>query len=291
LDVDSTDRITCETLGFGGEANAMDPCGGAPVNDAASCGAVNGYWLTASGTCYTSAQERCDDAHGTLDTNTNICKFLDPGEEIQNKILDNDMACYSGRDGSDKHSSCLYATINEGGVCHGDHLRACMYAIVNNGGVCDSKGQGGCNNATVNDGGVCLADNINGNNGCNHTILNTGGICDGIAQNTCYHATINEGGVCLGKNTNYAGYTCKEAIVNKGGICIGAGNHACRQAIVESGGIVVAQDSTTGYGNTYKGTGCCVDCTKTGFCHDSGHVCQLSSEDEKRYCDMYKENQ
>ncbi|MBQ3933643.1 MAG: hypothetical protein II726_00450, partial [Elusimicrobiaceae bacterium] len=78
----------------------------------------------------------------------------------------------------------------------------------------------------------------------------------------------------------------KEVTVNKGGICVGIGNHGCRQAVVADGGIVVAVNSTTGYMNTYQGSGCCVDCTGRGYCHDSGHVCKVTAEEKEKYCSM-----
>ena len=291
LDVDKTDRITCETLGFGGEANAMDPCGGAPVNDAAGCSSIGGYWLTASGTCYASAQERCEVANGSLDNN--ICKFVDTDLSHQYEILDDGMACYSGINYNsnigDASASCRGSTINEGGVCYSNHVGGCQESIINNGGLCVAVSNTyGCSSPTINDGGICRSDK---ENGCFRPTINNGGICDGISQNSCFYPTINEGGVCLGKNTNYAGYTCKEGTLNKGGICIGLGNPACRAMTVNDGGIVIANDSTTGYGNTYKGSGCCVDCAGSGYCHDSGHVCQLDSDKEKEYCDMYKKYQ
>ncbi len=51
----------------------------------------------------------------------------------------------------------------------------------------------------------------------------------------------------------------------------------------------MANNSTAGYGSTYKGSGCCVDCVGSGYCHDSGHVCSLSAAEKTRYCNMYKD--
>ena len=293
LDGDTTDRITCEALGFDGEANPMDPCGGAPVNDARGCGYIGGFWSTASGTCYSTAQERCDAVSGTM--NNGICSFMDSDGTTHNKFLDEDMSCQTSFTGSVLATSperqyaggCSHTTINEGSECIANGSFGCNYSIINNGGICSSNYQGGCSNSTINEGGVCESVSPN-NASCNYSTVNDGGVCYAKPEGYqgCYRAKVNDGGVCRGEAWQYA---CKEATINSGGICYGAGYHSCRQITVNDGGIFVAKDSTAGYGNTYNGSGCCVDCTGTGYCHNSGHVCNMSAEEKNRYCHMYDE--
>ena len=294
LDQNSTDKISCDTLGFANEANKMDPCGGNPVNDASSCNASGGYWLTASGTCYTSAQERCNTANGIMDGN--VCKFVDTDLSIQNQILDYGMACYSNQKGNrvtDSNgtlynpavntyytmtSGCGKSIVNNGGICYGNADFSCSESIINNGGKCEVTSKGGCYGVTINNGGVCDAA---GMQGCYLSTVNSGGECKATGYMSCYSSTINEGGICRGSSYQWG---CKEAVVNRGGVCIGSGDYSCVSAQIKDGGIFVAKNSTAGSDITYSGSGCCVDCV-SGYC-DSSHRCNLTASEKERYCNM-----
>ncbi len=301
LDEDTTDIITCETLGFESEADRMDPCGGNPVNNADGCNATGGFWATGLGTCFSSAQERCDALSGVM--NNNICTFNDNDLSITDQILDNDMACYGNVAGTASRSNtsgyvydhvnrnwytvntgaCLGSVINDGGICYANNASAaCGQAIINDGGICETLVNGGCVSSTINDGGVCHSGE-GSTKGCYYATINKGGLCNATGFMGCHGSIMNDGGICKGTGYQWA---CKEPLIHKGGICIGAGYESCQLAVVEDGGIMVAQTSTAGYGASYSGSGCCVDCTGSGYCHNSGHICQVTDEEKERYCNM-----
>ena len=305
-DDDNTDNITCESLGFDSETNPMNPCGGMPINNASGCNSTGGFWSSAFGVCYETAQERCNAVSGTMDGD--VCRFNDNNNSISDQILDNGMACYGSGSGSkvknnqsgtvphavtgDNYSistgSCINSIVNEGAVCYGNGQYGCGQSTVNEGGVCQVTNYGGCWGVTLN-GGTCESGNGSSVKGCYQAVVNEGGVCHASSNMGCYASTINDGGVCIGDYQGSDGYGCKQVHVKSGGICVGSGYESCRQAIIDDGGIMIAKSSTAGLLNTYSGSGCCVDCVGYGYCHDSGHVCNMSAEEKDRYCHMYDE--
>ncbi len=306
LDQDETDRITCADLGFENEADSMDPCGGNPVNDASSCGRNSGFWSTATGTCYTSAEERCAALSGTMDNG--ICKYTDNDNSISNQILDDGMACYgnavgtqtvtnsgevyrpqNGDHASYSGSSCYHSTVNEGGVCYGNGKWGCSESIIQNGGKCIALDQATCVGTHINEGGICTGQNVD--KACYYSEINQGGECQANGYQSCFASTINEGGIC--RDTPNVTYGCKQSLVKSGGVCIGSGYQSCRQLTIEAGGIMVAKSATAGYLNNYapasgdKPAGCCVDCVNSGYCASSGHKCtHLTAKQIEDYCAM-----
>ena len=295
VDNDTSDRITCESLGLLSSTDPMNPCGGYPINNKEGCKNTGGFWSSATGTCYGSAEDRCLSLSGTIEEG--ICKFTDNAFDIQNQIFEEGMACYGMGTGYSDHQtygsseytyygSCGYSTVTDGAICYGYGNSACAHSVLSDGGVCQVMGVYGCSGVIINDGGVCQGNGTFETRGCYRTEINSGGVCIGDSRQTCYRSTINDGGICRATSTVQEGYGCKEVTINSGGICVGIGNHGCRQAVVGDGGIVVAVNPTTGYMNTYQGSGCCVDCTGSGYCHNSGHVCSVTNEEKERYCSM-----
>ena len=299
-DDDNTDNITCESLGFDSETNPMNPCGGMPINNASGCNSTGGFWSSAFGVCYGTAQERCNAVSGTM--NGDICKFTDTSNSITDQVLDNGMACYGNATGTIQNGStgtvyraqqgtyftytvgsCLRSVINNGGICYGGAGNgSCAESIINDGGICQATSISGCMGTTINEGGICRSGNIE--KGCYYSQINEGGECQANSYQSCFGSTINEGGIC--RDNPDVTYGCKNSLVKSGGVCIGSGNQSCRQLVLEDGGIMVAKSSTAGYLNSYQGSACCVDCVGSGYCHDSGHVCNMSNEEKETYCNM-----
>ena len=296
IDRDNTDNVTCEMLGLDTAQKSADPCGGVP-NDASGCGLLSGFWATATGTCYESAEERCSAVSGSLQGG--ICKFVDNDFSKPNQILDAGMACYGNKAGSHtrdsngsitsasgitftiQNASCYKPIINNGGVCYGNTKDGCSESIIN-GGLCQAAITEGCFGVTINNGGVCNSG-TGSVKACYFATVNAGGTCEGTADQGCYGSTINEGGICRGGDVGHD--ACKNSVINSGGICIGKGLRSCREVVLNEGAIFVAHDSTSGLNAIYNG-GCCISCNPdTSYC-PSDRQCSVSSAEKERYCAM-----
>ncbi|MCR5503963.1 MAG: prepilin-type N-terminal cleavage/methylation domain-containing protein [Elusimicrobiaceae bacterium] len=245
-----------------------------PINRNFCENTMNRLWHNSTSACYSSEEERCVSEYGESLWHSSYCGYLNN----KSKEIKEGMACYGNLTGTSSDSGCRNSTVEKGATCYGNGKWGCAYSTIN-GGKCDSIQGSGCNYVTLNDGGICQ-----GTGGCQISTVNSGSVCKADGYMACYKSIINDGGICRGTNADI--YTCKEITVNSGGICIGEGDESCRQAKIQNGGMMIAKSSTAGYGNTYSGTGCCVDCVGSGYCHDSGHVCSLSAKEREQYCSM-----
>ena len=208
------------------------------------CERMDGVYHQTSSSCYENEQKMCQGINKPWqgEGEDGFCGYKDDS----NVILDEGVICRGETyvDGTQWQStSCLKATITDGGICYGMAPFSCNRPTIMSGGLCISEGQASCNSAIV-DGGICRGV-------CGSSTLKNGGVCEGACANSvienqgnckgvCQYATIKNGGICTG--------SCPAPRVKDGGICYADSTKASCESYPNATGNNLAN---------YEGSGCC----------------------------------